>query len=284
MALELLKTPYELLLEEAGYPRMAGGGQPPTMQQARMAAAYGAAPQGINQIDPNWDNNQPIDLVKAYQPDPTNRFGSKTGMATVPHMFNKSEIQNYVKAMRAAEPLGVPQLTEQQLLAKLVAEGRSDFGSNVYDFNNKKAAKIHDTLMEMGFGPEYATFPAAIYTTDRLAKHHNVPFEHQWNGLGRSATTGKTGAQHNTKYEQYLPLVNHPLNADVSQVINEAYNYRPKDPSITAPFEYTDPMGNFVPTTPPNQRAPMFANGGAVKPKTFHDISKMLIQKHLSGK
>lgn len=282
--MRIFKSPLEMLYERAGVPHMQAGGRAPLSQQSRLAQAYTGAQALKNPIDSSWDNNAPINLVAGYQPDPNNRFGSKTGMATVPHMFDKTEIQNYVKAMRAAEPLGVPQLTEQQLLAKLLAEGRSDFGTNVYDYNNKKANRIHDTLIEMGHEPQYATFPAAIYTTDRLAQAHHVPFEHQWNGLGRSAQTGKTGAQHLSKYEQYLPRVNHPLNQGVSQAINEAYNYQPPDPSVTAPFEYTDPMGNFVPTTPPNERARMFAQGGSVAPKSFYDMSKILIQKHLSGK
>jgi hypothetical protein len=281
-----IKSPSEMILEQAGIPHLASGGRP-RPNKAQMQAALAA--QGLrsqiskNSIHSEWDSDEPINLVAGYQPDPTGKFGSKTGMSTIPHIFDKTEIQNYVKAMRAAEPLGVRQLSEQELMAKLLTEGRSDFGTNYYDFNNKKANQIHQTLRDIGIDPMYATFPAAIYTTDISAKRHNVPFEHAWNGLGTSEETGKTGAEHNQKYQQFLPLVDNPLNNDLKQTISEAYNYKPQDPSVMAPLQNTDPMGNVVPATQPvKQQLPWFAKGGKVKP--FRDMSKVLIQKHISGK
>jgi hypothetical protein len=45
--------------------------------------------------------------------------------------------------------------------------------------------------------------------------------------------------------------------------------------------EYADPMGSYVPTVEQNKRGRQFASGGSTTP--FYDMSRLLIQKHLSG-
>jgi hypothetical protein len=98
--------------------------------------------------------------------------------------------------------------------------------------------------------------------------------------LGRSSA-GRTGAQHNERYNQFGYAVDNPKNAELMSVINEAYNYRPPEKVNLGANEYANPMGDFVPTVEQNKPGRWFANGGST---SFYDMSKLLIKKHLSGK
>jgi hypothetical protein len=273
MALDLLKTPYELLLEQAGYPRMQAGGQPPANAQAMsLAARYG----GLGNVD-----RTPSNPLNVYRADPTGRYGGKDRMETRPTVLDKTTIQDYIKAMREGEALGVPQLTQDQLARMILVEGRGDFGFNALNEDNKLAMKKAQLLQEMGHNRVPADFAAALYDKQKVAERINKPFQEVWNGTGRSGMTGRTGAQHNARYNEFGYAVDHPKNADLMQAINEAYNYQPPVKQNLGANEYADPMGNYIPTIEQNKPGRLFANGGAVKPKTFHDISKLLIQKHL---
>jgi hypothetical protein len=277
MALDLLKTPYELLLEQAGYPRMQAGGQPPrNASLMAMASRYGGLGGAGQSVDMTSSN--PINV---YRADPTGRYGGKDRMETRPTVLDKTTLQDYIKAMREGEALGVPQLTQDQLARMALVEGRSDFGFNALNEDNKLAMKKAQLLQEMGHNRVPADFAAALYDKQKVAERINKPFQEVWNGTGRSGMTGRTGAQHNDRYNEFGYAVDHPKNADLMQAINEAYNYQPPVKQTLGANEYADPMGSYIPTIEQNKPGRLYANGGAVKPKTFHDISKLLIQKHL---
>jgi hypothetical protein len=268
MALDLLKTPYELLLEQAGYPRMQAGGQPPAPPMARAAQSDGLGVGGVDMTPPN-----PIDV---YRADPTGRFGGKDRMETRPTRLDKTTIEEYIKAMRSGESLGVPQLTPEQLAQMILVEGRSDFGFNALNSNNKRAVQKAKMLQDMGHDPMSSNFAAAIYDKQQLADRIKKPFQEVWNGTGRSAATGRTGAQHNARINEFGYAVENPKNADLMNAIRQAYHYKLQKESENA-MPATDQMGN----TMGYGSALGYNDGGAVKPKTFHDISKLLIQKHL---
>lgn len=268
MALDLLKTPYELLLEQAGYPRMQAGGQPPAPALTRAAQSDGLGVGGVDMTPSN-----PIDV---YRADPTGRFGGKDRMETRPTRLDKTTIQDYIKAMRSGEAMGVPQLTPEQLAVMLLTEGRSDFGFNQLNKNNKQAMQKAQMLHEMGHDPVSSNFAAAIYDKQQLADRIKKPFQEVWNGTGRSATTGRTGAQHNARVNEFGYAVESPKNAELMDAIREAYYYQLQKQSENA-APSVDAMGN-----PMGYGSALgYNDGGAVKPKTFHDISKVLIQKHL---
>jgi hypothetical protein len=268
MALDLLKTPYELLLEQAGYPRMQAGGQPPPSPMAQAAQYDGLGVGGVDMTPAN-----PIDV---YRADPTGRFGGKDRMETRPTRLDKTTIQDYIKAMRSGEVMGVPQLTPNQLAQMILTEGRSDFGFNQLNENNKRAVQKAQMLQEMGYDPVSSNFAAAIYDKQQVADRIKKPFQEVWNGTGRSATTGRTGAQHNARYNEFGYAVDNPKNEDLMNAIRQAYYYELQKQSENA-APSVDQMGNQT----GYGSAIGYNDGGAVKPKTFHDISKVLIQKHL---
>jgi len=282
MSSPLIKSPLEMLYEQAGIPHMQAGGQPPqTSPQALRNAAmakYGAmAGLGGGRIDMTPDNP-----LKMYRADPTGRYGGKDRMETMPTTGDRTTVEEYIKAMRAGQSLGIPQLTQDQLAKMLLVEGRGDFGFNALNENNKAAMEKAALLNEMGHSRVASDFAAALYDKQQLANRINKPFQEVWNGTGRSGVTGRTGAQHNDRYNQFGYAVNSPKNTELMDVLNSAYNYQEPEKLNLGSNEYADPMGNYVPTVEQNKPGRLFASGGSVN--SFYDMSKLLIQKHLSGK
>lgn len=272
MALELLKTPYELLLEQAGYPRMQAGGQPPANALSHAAALAAASKYSGLGSKPNLEGYIPPDFIPAYRPDVKGKYGGKQGLETMPTYFDKMQIQELVRAMRAGEPHGVPQLPPEYLANLALREGRSDFGFNEMNAKNPKALAISKALATSGEHEDYPSdFAGAVYDKMQTAMRLKKPFSTVWNGTGVNKM-GQTGNQYTDKFTQGFSATMHPKNAELLAAIREAYENKIQPqtpPESTMPA--VDAMGN-----------PLGYNvGGAVKPKTFHDISKMLIQKHL---
>ena len=179
-------------------------------------------------------------------------------------------MQDFIKAMRAGEKYGVPQLPPEYLAALLLQEGRSDFGFNEMNMNNPKARMIAEMLMQEGFDDTSAGFGGALYDKMQTAMRLKKPFSTVWNGTGVNMY-GQSGKQYTDKFGQGFGAVMHPKNAPLLGSIKEAYNYTPmknqQPQGITA-----DALGNAM---------PMFNAGGSTTP--FYDMSKLVIQKHLSG-
>jgi hypothetical protein len=284
MSSPLIKSPLEMLYEQAGIPHMQAGGRPPMthhMQPMTINVPYGTGLARFNQR--NGIDMTPPNPIDVYRADPTGKFGGKDRMETMPTRLDKTTIEDYIKAMRAGAPIGVPQLTQDQLAKMLLTEGRSDFGYNQLNENNKKALYKADLLQEMGHNRLPAEFAAALYDKQQLANRINRPLQEVWNGTGRSGITGRTGAQHNQRFNEFGYAVDHPKNAELMNTINSAYNYQPPVKQELGANEYANPMGDYVPTVEQNKPGAWFATGGSVAPKSFYDMSKILIQKHLSG-
>ena len=273
---------------DGGAVHMQTGGQPPQQANAAMFAPHIAhnlkpvakmTPAQIRAMMLIIKANQPPpkNPIELWGANPENKWGAKDRMMTKPWILDKDLLQDAVKAMRAGEYFGVPQYSPAQLVKMQLPEGdRSDFGANQYDTNNAKENKTYDMLREMGHSHEAATFAAALQSNTRLAKTKGVPFLENWNGLGTSELSGRTGAQHNQRANEWEYAVNHPKNEPFLNMVTEAYNYQPPTKPDLGANEYATPMGDYQ-----NQRTPMFANCGTIKP--FRDISKMLIQKYISG-
>jgi hypothetical protein len=274
MSSPLIKSPLEMLYEQAGIPHMQAGGRPqnpyPTMthQQAlQQAAAFGGlAPK------PDLEGYIPPDFIPAYRPDVKGRYGGKEGLETQPTYFDKMQLQEYVRAMRAGEPHGVPQLPPEYLANLALREGRSDFGFNEMNYKNKKAADISKLLSTSGQHEDPASdFAGALRDKMDTSMRLNKPFSTVWNGTGVNKV-GQSGDQYTQKFTEGFPATMHAKNDALLQAIREAYDYKPPVPQqeqINMPN--VDTMGNTT----------GFASGGSTTP--FYDMSKLLIQKHLSG-
>ena len=261
-----IKSPQEMMFESAGIPHMQAGGQPP--QSMAMAGQQNAPSTFVGGLGPLLDMTSP-NPISFYRANPQNKFGAKDGIETIKSRVDKTTMENFVKAMRAGEKYGVPQLPPEYLAALLLQERRGDFGFNELNKHNKKAQQIAEMLMQEGFDDASAGFGGALYDKMQFAMRLKKPFSTLWNGTGRSKY-GKTGDEYTEEFGQGFGAVMHPKNQPLLGSIKEAYNYQPPQPpqGITA-----EGLANAM---------PMFNAGGSTTP--FYDMSKLVIQKHLSGK
>jgi len=269
--MNLTKTPNEMLLEMSGLPHFASGGQPqPSISHAqalKMAAQYGGL-----QPKPNLEGYIPPEFIPVYRPDVKGKYGGKEGLETMPIYLDKMQLQEYVRAMRAGEPHGVPQLPPEYLANMALREGRSDFGFNQINHHNAKAMAISKTLATSGQHEDPASdFAGAIYDKMNTAMRLKKPFSTLWNGTGVN-DYGQSGKQYTNAFTAGFPATMHPKNAELLAAIKEAYENNPRvaqQEPTTMPA--VDQMGNPI----------GMSTGGSTTP--FYDMSRLLIQKHIGN-
>jgi hypothetical protein len=270
MTISPFKTPQEMILEQAGVPHLAGGGQPPLPQQ-QAALAMGAQQGGLK----SSLRYKPDNPITGYRAAGSGKIESQ------PTTFDKDKIARYINAYTdAKDQFGLPDFTPEQLVNRILVEGRSDLGYNKYDTNNKIANQIYQSMQEKGYD-DAAGFPAAIYATNQRAQVHKVPFNVAWNGMGRNKETGLTGWDYHQRMNDSAYAATHPQNTPLLQYVTQLMQpeqISDADPNAT---NATNLLGNAN-MPQPTVGSAMFKKGGKVKP--FHDISKVLIQKHISGK
>jgi hypothetical protein len=293
MTISILKSPKEMLFEQAGIPHMqAGGSSSLAQQQASLAMAGLGTGQGLpkdlpadvqmpmHHGQPEFYYFQDADPVKYYRRGTIPKHTTKEGLETLPSEVDANALRNWISVMRAGEKYGVPQFSPEQLTAMLFKEGRSNLGFNQFDYRNPKSLEIYRNLVKEGYDPTAAGFGPAIYDAHQKAKvKGGDPFNY-WFGTGVS-TDKQTSPQYLAGMKANMQYVNHPQNANVLNVIKDAYNNPVPPPPIPvidkdapqnpAEMPNVDILGNFA----------GYKNGGKIKP--FRDMSKVLIQKHISG-
>lgn len=261
-----IKTPEEMLFESAGIPHMQAGGQPPQPAQTGLQALLGGSnPSFIRDLEPQTP-------VEFFRHNPKNRFGAKDKLETRPSAVDKDTMTDFIRAMRAGEKYGVPQLPPEYLASMLMKETRSDFGYNDFNKNNPRARMIAEMLMKEGFDPAAAGFGAAIFDKMQVSQRLKVPFAQAWNGMGVNRQ-GQTGAQYAQGISSGFEAVMNPRNQPMLSAVREAYNYQPQTAQTQPQGISAEGLANAM---------PQFNVGGSTTP--FYDMSKMVIQKHLSGK
>ena len=162
--------------------------------------------------------------IRARRANPLNKFGAKDRMETQDYGYDRETMANLLGAYkRAAEKHGVQMMHPDDLTNLALVEGRSNFGYNEYNVNNKRAAKIAQDLAAQGIDPYAAGFPAAIVDKQMQAKRLNVPFYQVWNGAGPKAR------EYAKKIEEQRYAVEDPRNKDLRDFIRQTIGY--KDPA-----------------------------------------------------
>lgn len=158
--------------------------------------------------------------MQAADPDSVlsaHRYDPKRNVETLPTLYNKPVMNSFLDAYKAA---GIKGPSPQDLAAMALVEGRSDFGYNKFDTNNKKAVKVYNDLIEQGHNKAAAGFAAAVVEKQQVAKRKNIPFFAAWNGTGTSKMSGKTGFDYADKVERAKAALSHPKNKALSSFIN----------------------------------------------------------------
>jgi hypothetical protein len=217
----------------------------------------------------NWSHGQTLpaakpvseeNYIRARRADPLKKYGGKDRLETSDYGYDKETMGNLLKAYKAAaEKHGVKMLHPDELTNMALVEGRSNFGYNDYNVNNKRAAKIAEDLMKSGHDPYAAGFPAAIVDKQQTAQRLKVPFTQVWNGGGAEARN------YAKKLEQQKYAVEAPKNQDLRNYIKSTLGYKEKtsDSGEEMPEQVAMNEPQMVAQIEPEET--MFKRGGAVK-------------------
>ena len=202
--------------------------------------------------------SSPDDTLKGYRADRK----SKSGVESLPTKFDMDTVKQHVAALRDAVKMGFTlpheMMTPEYLTALALKEGRSDFGANEYNTNNKQAVSLYNTLKQSGYKDEPAQFAAAALDKGQVAERHKVPLPEAWNGLGHTATEdGRVYAQH---FKSFMKAAKHPQNTQLYQFIRG--NLLP--PLPTPPVAQM-PQVTSVPTATPIPMPMPYCKGGMVR-------------------
>lgn len=160
--------------------------------------------------------------ILAYRGDLKQAGGVETRPINKSDYWVGDNVYKLAQVISPAMELGMPAISAEQLVNKMLVEGRADAGTNQYNYNNPKAKKLYETLVGRGYDDKSATFAAAVLDTDQRAKRLNKPFEEVWNGTGTSAYTKRTGAQHAQRSEELKGAATAPKNADFLDFVKRA--------------------------------------------------------------
>ena len=132
------------------------------------------------------------DEIRAYRANPTNKFGAKDGMETQPirnsQVWNVSQVYDIAKNIKAALAAGMPSVGAEQLVNKILNEGRSDAGVNEFNTANPKAVALYNKMIAGGASELASAYAAAVLDKRQLASRLNIPFQArlEWHwSLGR---------------------------------------------------------------------------------------------------
>jgi hypothetical protein len=187
------------------------------------------------------------DYIHGYRADPTGQFKGKDRMETLPKEFDKYNMQKYITAMKAGEPLGVKQLSSQQLANMALHEGREDFGFNSIENavkHSKNAQYVVDNLRKQGLDNDSSLFAGLLYDKQKTADRLNIPFEKVWNGTKKSKE-GKTGDDYVKEAKAMEYAAAHPKNAELVDFIDRAVNnqFTPQEDTLNKVRNYEEKYG-----------------------------------------
>lgn len=131
----------------------------------------------------------------------------------------KLSVADVISLSRA---LPMTTMSPNQLLDRMLVEGRGDAGVNEYNTNNPRAVAEYNKATAAGHDNLAATFLAAVLDKSETAKRVGRSFDEVWNGTGRSATTGKTGADYAARMKTMEGASKDPRNAGVLDLVTRA--------------------------------------------------------------
>ena len=149
------------------------------------------------------------------RPDVMGRYGRKDRMETLGYPFDTRTMGNLLSAYRDAKEINpsMPNISPEQFTRLALEEGRSNFGYNQWDTNNKQQQELVKKLEDMGYDRYSAGFAAAVLDRGNTSKRLNRDFFELWNGAGPAAR------DYNTRIKQGMYSVEHPDNQKLKEFI-----------------------------------------------------------------
>lgn len=134
------------------------------------------------------------------------------------------QMYTFARVAGAARKLGLPSLSPDQFAAIVLKEGRPDAGFNEFTPRAKPDLEFRNRLNQYNIPEWQKDYLGMVNYADRISKAKKVPFEAVWNGLGRSAYTGKTGYDYAKAMKAHQQAVFHPKNAQFRSFVSQAFN------------------------------------------------------------
>lgn len=149
----------------------------------------------------------------------------------------------YARVAGAAQALGLPSVGPDQFAAMVLKEGRPDAGFNAFIPSAKPDLEFRKRLDQYNIPEWQKDYLGMLNYADRISKAKKVPFEAVWNGLGRSADTGKTGYDYAEAVKAHQQAVLHPKNTEFRNFVHRAFSDGTKFglPLVTEKARDTDP-------------------------------------------
>ena len=188
----------------------------------------GAKPFGPHGVYVPKDKSvRPEDYIAARRANPLNKFGAKDRMETQDYGYDRETMGNLLAAYNdAVKHHGIKKMHPDDLANMALVEGRSNFGYNEYNNNNKKANKIVEDLIKRGHDPYAAGFPAALMDKQQTAERLKVPVYQVWNGSGKAAK------EYAKRIEEHRYAVEHPKNESLRQFIRQKVGFIEPDQKV----------------------------------------------------
>ncbi len=168
--------------------------------------------------------NYLADIIEGFRADPAGRYGGKDRMETRPTKLDAAEILKLADGLRYAQTQGMPPVSPEMLVNKILVEGRADAGTNEYNGNNPRARALYQNMRGMGYDELSATFAAAVLDKTEVAKRTGRTFDEVWNGVGKSRETGRTGKQHSDRAAESKYAATSPKNAQLLELVTRTIN------------------------------------------------------------
>ena len=293
-----------MILERMGIPHLQAGGKPPSQAQMQAALAANAPSAGLSLGVMRSPSAIPKDLpedvmmpmhhgqpefyyfqdsapVKYYRRGTIPKHTTKEGLETLPSEIDANQLRNWISVMRAGEKHGVPQFSPEQLTAMLFKEGRTNLGYNQFNYRDPKSLAIYRKIVEEGYDPNAAGFASAVYDAHTKAKQFGGDPFNYWFGTGISEDK-QTSPEYLAGMKKNLQFVTHPKNANLLNVVKDAYHNPVPPPPIPTSDHLLENTESQMPTVDIMGNVTGYKKGGKIKP--FRDMSRVLIQKHISGK
>ena len=129
----------------------------------------------------------------------------------------------YARLSGAAQKLGLPSMSPQQFAAMVLKEGRPDAGFNSFLPQAKPDLDFRKKIDQYNIPEWQKNYLGMLNYAQRIAAKKKVPFEAVWNGLGRSADSGKTGLDYAKAMKAHQAAALHPKNKEFMGFINNAF-------------------------------------------------------------
>ena len=261
--MNLIKSPLNALLNQKGIPTFADGG--PSPKKTKVVTYQGGSQYATNPLsyvdNGNW--------IETYRHDPKGKHGGADNLETVPTKLNADLLTAYAKALRDAKLHGGRTLSPEELMTLALVEGRSDFGYNDLDVNDKRATKLAENLIAQGHNADAAGFAAAIDNKLRTAERLGIPFSVAWNGTGRGA--GGTGRDYARRYDaaHSAGIYEHPKNALLYEAVQTGFMPDPEKATMPQVDAAGNPIGFGTTETRPYKKG-----GSVAKEKAFLKFHK----------